>query len=81
LEVGEYAVEYLKRVSPRWRVYAGIEGAQDEVELIGEIQWHFSHSAYLRLNTAYGLTSKATDWAPDVGVMFSLPMGRPAAGE
>jgi hypothetical protein len=81
LEVGEYAVEYLKRVSSRWRVYAGIEGAQDEVELIGEIQWHFSRSAYLRLNTAYGLTSKATDWAPDVGVMFSLPLGRAAAGD
>jgi hypothetical protein len=71
-EPGEYAVEWVKRLSPRWRAYAGIEGDQDEVELIGELQWHFSPRAYLRLNNAYGLTSKATDWGPDVGVVFSF---------
>ena len=74
-EVGEYAIEYLKRLSPGWRIYAGIEGAQDEVELIGEAQWHFSPRSYLRLNTGYGLTSKATDWAPDVGIVFAFPVG------
>jgi hypothetical protein len=26
LEVGEYAVGYLKRLSPNWRLYAAIEG-------------------------------------------------------
>lgn len=76
--LGEYALEYLKRLSPRWRAYAGIEGTQDEVELIGEAQWHLSDRVYLRFNTAYGLTSKATDWAPDVGVMFSIPLGESA---
>jgi hypothetical protein len=73
VEASEYAVEYLKRLSPRWRVYGGIEGEQDEVELIGEAQWHFSPRAYLRLNLSRGLSSKATDWAPDVGVVFALP--------
>ncbi len=76
LELGEYAVEYLKRLSPRWRVYAGIEGEQDEVELIGEVQWHASESVYFRFNTGYGLTSKATDWAPDIGIVFALPIAR-----
>lgn len=76
--VGEYAVEYLKRLSPSWRVYAGIEGNQDEVELIGEAQWHISERVYLRLNTGYGLSSKATDWAPDVGIVFSVPLGKAA---
>jgi hypothetical protein len=72
-DTGEWAVEYLKRVSPAWSVYSGVEGEQDEVELIGETQWHFSPRAYLRMNLAYGLTSKATDWGPDVGVVFRFP--------
>jgi hypothetical protein len=74
-DLGEYAVEYLKRLSRSWRVYAGIEGTQDEVELIGEAQWHLSDRVYVRFNTGYGLSSKATDWAPDVGVVFSVPLG------
>ncbi len=73
-EFGEWAVEYLKRLSPRWRIYAGVEGFQDEVELIGEAQWHPSHIVFLRFNVGLGLTSKATDVAPDVGVMFSIPL-------
>jgi len=72
LDLGEYALEYFKRVSPHWRLYAGVEGDQDEVELIGEAQWHFSPRAYLRLNNAYGLTPKATDWGPDVGLVFAF---------
>jgi hypothetical protein len=71
-ELGEVAVDYLKRLSPEWRVYVGVEAAQDEAELITELQWHFSESAFLKLNNAFGITSKATDWAPEVGVMFSL---------
>ena len=75
LDLGEYAVEYLRNVSPRWRLYAGFEGEQDELSLIAEAQWHFSRSAYLKLNNGFGVTSKATDWAPEVGVMFSF-LGR-----
>jgi len=80
-ELGEYAVEYLKHLSPRWRVYAGIEGVQDEVELIGEAQWHLSEQLYLRLNSAFGLTSKTIDWAPDVGIVFAVPIGKKASAE
>jgi hypothetical protein len=76
LEVGEYAVEYLKRLSSFWRIYAGIEGEQDEVELITEAQLHFSSSVFLKLNNSFGLTPKATDWAPEIGVMFTLPVNR-----
>lgn len=72
-EVGEWAVEYLRRVSPTWRIYAGVEGTQDEVELIGEVQWHLGNYVFFRFNSAVGLTSKATDLAPDIGVVFSLP--------
>ena len=76
LEAGEYAIEYLKRLSDSWRIYAGIEGEQDEVELITEAQLHFSRSVFLKLNNAFGLTPKATDWSPEIGLMFTLPVNR-----
>jgi hypothetical protein len=75
-EPGEYAVEYLKRLSPQWRVFAGIEGAQDEVELITELQWHPSDRMFFKFNNGFGLTSKATDWAPEVGIVWSFPTRR-----
>jgi hypothetical protein len=70
LDIGEVAIEYLKRLSPHWRVYIGVEGTQDEIELITEFQWHISKKVFIKLNNALGLTSKATDWAPEVGIMF-----------
>jgi hypothetical protein len=69
-ELGEYALEYLKRVSKLFRFYIGVEGAQDEVEGIADLQLHVSPNAFIRINNAFGLTSKATDWAPEVGVLF-----------
>lgn len=71
-DVGEYAVEYLRRLSPSWRLYAGFEGFQDELTQITELQWRFTDSATLKLNNAVGITSKATDWAPEVGIVFSF---------
>jgi hypothetical protein len=72
-EAGEYAIEYLRRLSPTWRAFAAIEGAQlDEVELITEAQWHFHPRAFLKLNMGWGLTPNATDIAPEVGIMFSF---------
>jgi hypothetical protein len=75
-DVGEYAVEYLKRLSPAWRVYLGIEGSSDELSLITEAQWHFNDRVFLRLNNGIGLTSKATDWSPEIGIVFSFPSAR-----
>jgi hypothetical protein len=71
LELGEYAVEYLKRLSPHWRLFTAVEGSQDEIELITEAQWHIlPDRVIIKLNNAIGLSSKATDWAPEVGVMI-----------
>jgi hypothetical protein len=72
LEIGEIALEYLKRLSRTWRVYLGVEGVQDEVELITEAQLHLADYVFIKLNNAFGLTSKATDWAPEVGIMFRV---------
>ncbi|MGH7724344.1 MAG: hypothetical protein ACREOU_02825 [Candidatus Eiseniibacteriota bacterium] len=72
-EWGEYAIEYLRRLSPAWRVVGVVEGNQlDEVELITEVQWHFAPSIFLKANTGLGLTPNATDYAPELGVMFSF---------
>jgi hypothetical protein len=76
LDLGEYAIEYLKRLSPKWRVYVGIEGTQDEVELVTEVQWHLARNVFLKVNSGFGITSKATDWAPEVGLLFTLPTRR-----
>ncbi len=73
VEPGELAIEYLKRLSPYWRVYLGVEAAQDEAELIAEVQWHLSDRVFVKLNNAFALTSKATDWAPEIGIMFLIP--------
>ena len=76
MQLGEYALEYLKRLSRRWRVYAGLEGTQDEVGLITEAQWLITDAMTLKVNNGFGLTSKATDWAPEIGIVFSIPRSR-----
>lgn len=77
VDLGEYAVEYLKRLSPRWRLYTGIEGnGGDELALITEAQWHLSRTVFVRVNNGFGLTSKATDWAPEIGIVLAVPTRR-----
>jgi hypothetical protein len=75
-DLGEYAVEYLRRVSPKLRVYMGVEGSQDELSFVAEAQWHVSRTAFVRFNNGVGLTSKATDWAPEIGIVLTLPVRR-----
>ena len=70
VEPGEYALEYLKRVSKLFRFYVGVEGSEDEVEFITDAQFHITPRAFIRINNAFGITSKATDYAPEVGVVI-----------
>ncbi|MGH7742005.1 MAG: hypothetical protein ACRENS_08280 [Candidatus Eiseniibacteriota bacterium] len=69
---GEYDLEYLKRLSTAWRCAVSLEGEQDELELIPEIQWHLRRNAFFKLNTGFGLTSKTPDLAPEVGVVLTF---------
>jgi hypothetical protein len=70
-ESGEYAVEYLKKVSPRWQFLAAIEGDQtDEIEAILEGQARLGRHVLLKVNSGFGITKKAPDIAPEIGVMF-----------
>jgi len=72
-DFGEYAVEFTKRLSKAFCIYTGIEGEQDEIEYIAEVQWWLSDTVRFKINSAFGLTSKATDWAPEIGLMVSFP--------
>ena len=71
-EVGEIALEYLKRVNKWFRFYVGVEGTDDEWEGITDLQFHVNSWMFFRLNNAFGITSKATDYAPEVGVVMYL---------
>ena len=76
-DFGEWAVEYLRRLNPDWRVYAGIEGqATDEASFIGEVQRRLGSFATLKAGTGISLTPNGTDVAPEVGIMFAIPTGR-----
>ncbi len=72
LELGEYALEYLKRLNDRWRLVATLEGEDDEIALIGEAQLTLRPGAILKLNSGFGLTEKAVDFAPEIGVLFTF---------
>ena len=72
VELGEYALEYLKRVNDKWRLVATLEGEDDEVSVIGEAQLTLRPGAILKLNSGFGITEKAADFAPEIGVLFTF---------
>jgi len=73
VEVGEYAVEYLKRLSRTWRFYAAIEGEQtDEIAVIVEAQARLGAHVLLKVNSGFGVTAKAPDVAPEIGLLISF---------
>ncbi|HEV8375434.1 MAG TPA: hypothetical protein VGR38_04265 [Candidatus Polarisedimenticolia bacterium] len=72
VELGEYALEYLHRTSPKWRWVATLEGEDDELSLIGEAQLRLAPHAILKMNCGLGVTKKAEDIAPEIGVLFTF---------
>ncbi len=72
VELGEYALEYLKRVNDRWRLVATLEGEEDEVSIIGEAQLTLRPGAMLKLNSGFGVTKKAANFAPEIGILFTF---------
>jgi hypothetical protein len=77
LDFGEVALGYLKRLHPAWRVYLGVEGgeggAMDEWELIPGVQWSPVSTILVRLESPLGVSSKAADWSPQFGLVFTFP--------
>jgi hypothetical protein len=80
VDLGEVAIEYLKRLSPSFRINAGIEGgetgAPDEFDLVTGVQLRLTDQLSLKFDNAVGLSSKATDWAPQIGAVFSFERER-----
>jgi len=76
-DLGEWAVEYLRRIPSGWGFYTSLEGqATDELSLVAEVQRRLGSHATFKVNSSIGLTPNATDLAPEVGIMFRLPTGR-----
>ena len=75
-DLGEFAIEYLRRLSAAGRLYLAIEGGEggalDEWDFISGIRWRLTQSIDLKIHNALGISSKATDWAPQFGLMFHL---------
>ena len=46
------------------------------MSLITEAQWHLTRNIFIRFNQELGLTSRATDWEPQLGILFTLPTRR-----
>ncbi len=67
---GEYAIDYLKKLSPQWTVALTLEGEESELSIIGEAQYAISKNATLKLNLGQGLTKKDRQTAPEIGVLF-----------
>lgn len=49
-----------------------LEGEQDEVALIAEAQYHITPNAFIKLNNGFGLSAKAPDQAPEVGILWAF---------
>ncbi|MEJ2056072.1 MAG: hypothetical protein P8X42_19330 [Calditrichaceae bacterium] len=77
VDIGETAIEYLRKLSDLWRLYIAIEGgeggAPDEWIFVSGLQWHFSKYLIIKLDNQLGITPKATDWSPQLGIMFDIP--------
>ena len=71
-KLGEYAIDYLKRLSPDWRLALTLEGEESQLSVVGELQYTLSKNAIVILNCGLGLTKVDRKIAPEVGVQFSF---------
>lgn len=67
---GEYAIDYLKKLSPQWTVALTLEGEESEVGIVGELQYNLSKDAMIKINSGFGLSKKDRAFAPEIGVLF-----------
>lgn len=76
-DLGEFAIEYLRRVTAAGHLYFAVEGGEggalDEWDFISGVRWRLGERVDFKLDNALGISSKATDWAPQFGLMFHVP--------
>ncbi len=75
-DLGETSLEYLRRLSPDWRILLAIEGgetgAPDEWVFVTAGQWRIANRFFLKFANGFGLMSKSTDWEPQVGILWEI---------
>ncbi|HXO83946.1 MAG TPA: hypothetical protein VN803_00320 [Gemmatimonadales bacterium] len=76
-DLGETSLEYLRRLSPAWRVLVGIEGGEggtlDDYALVAAAHWRIAGGLDLKFFNSVGFMAKSTDWETQVGLMWTLP--------
>jgi hypothetical protein len=71
LDLTEWGIDYVKRLDSKWRLALSLEGQQtDEVSVIGELQYAIAKNALLKLNLGLGITEKAANVAPEIGLLL-----------
>ena len=75
-DLGETSLEYLRQVSPAWRMLLAIEGgeggAPDDWVLVSAARWRLARGFDLKLANGLGLFSKSTDWESQLGILVTL---------
>ena len=72
VELGEYAIEYLKKVSDSFRWVSTLEGEGADISLIFESQWHINKNSFWKIGSGFGVTGQAEAFSPEIGLMFSF---------
>jgi len=76
-DLGETSLEYLRRLSPDFRLLLAIEGgeggAPDEWVFVTAGQWRIASGCFLKFANGFGLMSKSTDWEPQLGILLEVP--------
>src|SRR2546423_12568095 len=74
-DLGETSLEYLRQVSPAWRLLFAIEGgeggAPDDWVLVSAGHWRIAPGLYLKFASGIGLFPKSTDWESQIGILFA----------
>lgn len=75
-DLGEVTIEYLKRLSPSFRLNLALEGgetgANDEWTVVVGGHYRLTNAVSLKLDTALGIMSKATDLESQIGLLLWL---------
>src|SRR5947208_5965376 len=75
-DLGETSLEYLRQVSPAWRLLFAIEGgeggAPDDWVLVSAGHWRIAPGLYLKFASGIGLFPKSTDWESQIGILLTL---------
>ena len=72
VKIGEYALEYLDKVSDSFRWVATLEGEESDVSMIFETQWRLNNTSFWKIGSGFGVTGDAEDFSPEIGLMMSF---------